>query len=269
MNTYTERKNAIRAARRHYGNYAQPGEHFHVEKNAAGRWEISAIAFEAPAVCMAADMEAAKVAPEPVAAAPKVKRAPKAKGPTKREAAEADAREGNMPTAPDFSAPTHKAHRKLRDALVAAVARFDLAELGAFEPKPYSSSQKALGRYRDLAVLAITARMDRGEALDAGDDTSHLDDDDAPAAMTAPEGMKATDMTQEEWNAFQRGRAIRYAASRFLGRGQYDNREAATMDEAREIAATMGGRVMLNAITPEGWTIYVETIENEREAVAA
>lgn len=83
--------------------------------------------------------------------------APKARG-GKRAEAEASAAAGIMPTPPDFSAATHASHRKIHAQIVAMVETGDVAGLKAWEHKHYSSSQKALARYRDLAVMALSAR---------------------------------------------------------------------------------------------------------------
>lgn len=71
---------------------------------------------------------------------------------------EAEAREGKMPNAPDFSAPTHARFRKKLDEVIALVAAGDIAALKAYEINPISSSPKAIDRYRNLAVIALEAK---------------------------------------------------------------------------------------------------------------
>lgn len=93
---------------------------------------------------------------------PKGKRARKAKGEAKapvgkRAAIEAAAREGKLPTAPDFSAETHKRFRPLLAEVVDAVKARDAKALKAIKINPISSSPKAIAKYRDLALLAIEA----------------------------------------------------------------------------------------------------------------
>ncbi len=57
----------------------------------------------------------------------------------------------------------------------------------------------------------------------------------------------------------QIGRAVYFTACRFLGRGRYSNERTATLAEARDLG-TGDGRLMLYAVTPEGWTIHVENV---------
>lgn len=76
----------------------------------------------------------------------------------KRAQAEADAAAGIIPAAPDFSAETHKPYRGKLAQLVELVEAGDIAKLRAFPINPYSSSPKALDRYRNLAVIALKAQ---------------------------------------------------------------------------------------------------------------
>ena len=69
------------------------------------------------------------------------------------------AQAGALPTAPDFSKPTHARFRAKLAQIVALAEAGDIAGLQAFEINPVSSSPKAMARYRDLCVIAITARM--------------------------------------------------------------------------------------------------------------
>lgn len=87
--------------------------------------------------------------------------ASKAKGarPQGRRAEIADnAARGILPPAPDFSAETHRRFRGKLAEIVALAEAGDVAALKAFSINPYSSSPKALDRYRNLAVAALEAR---------------------------------------------------------------------------------------------------------------
>ena len=68
------------------------------------------------------------------------------------------AQSGTLPSAPDFSKPTHARFRAKLAQIVALAEAGDIAGLQAFEINPVSSSPKAIARYRDLCVIAITAR---------------------------------------------------------------------------------------------------------------
>ncbi len=76
----------------------------------------------------------------------------------KRQAILDQAQTGELPPAPDFSKPTHARFRAKLAQIVALVEEGDIAALLAFEINPVSSSPKAMARYRDLCVIAITAR---------------------------------------------------------------------------------------------------------------
>lgn len=107
-----------------------------------------------------AEAAAPAEAPKP-AKAPKK---PKAKEPGKRAAILAAAERGELPAAPDFSAETHKRFRPKLAQVVALAEAGDVAGLEAFEINPVSSSPKAIAKYRDLAVIALKARADKGAA---------------------------------------------------------------------------------------------------------
>ena len=76
----------------------------------------------------------------------------------KRQAAVDLAQSGTLPTAPDFSKPTHARFRAKLAQIVALAEAGDIAALQAFEINPVSSSPKAMARYRDFCVIAIKAR---------------------------------------------------------------------------------------------------------------
>ena len=76
----------------------------------------------------------------------------------KRQAIRDQAQTGALPQAPDFSKPTHARFRSKLAQIVVLAEAGDIAALQAFEINPVSSSPKAMARYRDLCVIAITAR---------------------------------------------------------------------------------------------------------------
>jgi hypothetical protein len=78
-----------------------------------------------------------------------------------RAAMLAAAEAGKLPAAPDFSAPTHARFRKKLAEVVALVKAGDVRKLRAFEINPVSSSPKAIDRYRNLAVVALSAKAAR------------------------------------------------------------------------------------------------------------
>ena len=78
----------------------------------------------------------------------------------KRKAILDQAQTGALPQAPDFFKPTHARFRTKLAQIVALAETGDIASLQAFEINPVSSSPKAMARYRDLCVIAITARME-------------------------------------------------------------------------------------------------------------
>lgn len=76
----------------------------------------------------------------------------------KRQTILDQAQTGALPPAPDFSKPTHARFRAKLAQIVALAEAGDIAGLQSFEINPVSSSPKAMARYRDLCVIAITAR---------------------------------------------------------------------------------------------------------------
>lgn len=137
-NTFSNRSNAARAARKALGADAKLGTDFTLTVEADGKvtW--------------------AKV--EPV-------QAPKAAKAARRVSKKAQVLEaamaGRLPTTPDFSANTHKAYRGKLATLVSLVEAGDLEALKAFPINPYSTSPKALNKYRNLAVLALEAKAQK------------------------------------------------------------------------------------------------------------
>ncbi|OJF90681.1 hypothetical protein [Pararhizobium antarcticum] len=80
----------------------------------------------------------------------------------KGQAIRDQAQSGALPPAPDFSKPTHARFRAKLAQIVALAEAGDIAGLQAFEINPISSSPKAMARYRDLCIIAITARAQVG-----------------------------------------------------------------------------------------------------------
>ena len=95
---------------------------------------------------------------EPITAAEEEPKAAPAPVVGKRKAILDQAQTGALPQAPDFSKPTHARFRATLAQIVALAEAGDIAALQVFVINPVSSSPKAMARYRDLCVIAITAR---------------------------------------------------------------------------------------------------------------
>lgn len=91
-------------------------------------------------------------------ASPPAPAAPAVRKNAKLEAVMEAARQGKLPTPPDFTSTTHKPFRKRLEAIQAMVAAGDVAGLEADDTKPVSSSRVMLCRYRDAAIVALKAR---------------------------------------------------------------------------------------------------------------
>jgi len=126
--TFNKRFNAQRAARSALGKDAQEGTHFRTVSTEPGEWTWHPI----------------EKATEPVAAKP----------------AAADRNGGifgDDPLAPpDFSANTHARFRAKLAAVAAMVETRDIDGLRKFHINPSSTSPKAILRYRDRALAALT-----------------------------------------------------------------------------------------------------------------
>jgi hypothetical protein len=97
--------------------------------------------------------------PDPKAAPkPKPTSAPNAQRRRRNADLDARARQGELPSPPDFSAPTHARFRSKLESLTALAKRGDAEALRAVTINPVSSSPKALARYRDLCIAALDAR---------------------------------------------------------------------------------------------------------------
>lgn len=106
---------------------------------------------KAPNATRAAELKRAK--------AKKSTKAPKAaEALGKRAQMLADAEAGKIPAPPDFTSDTHARFRPKLEELVKLVKSGDIKALKAFHINPISTSPKAMDRYRNLAVIALTAR---------------------------------------------------------------------------------------------------------------
>lgn len=113
----------------------------------------------------AARKAALNLGKEPEAKPAKAAKAPKADKPVgKRAAILAAAEAGVLPDAPDFSAETHKSWRKKLAEVVALAEAGDIKGLRAYAINPYSSSPKAIAKYRDLCVIALEAQRKTAKA---------------------------------------------------------------------------------------------------------
>lgn len=167
--TFSKRFNAQRAARGELGAEAQEGVHFRTTKTFGG-W-------------MWLPVKPGNRAPEPAEPASKSKKPDKdarltrsttedlqtskravemgsrsepKKG--KRAAIEEAARQGQLPTPPDFSKPTHARFRTKLAKLVELAEAGDILGLKAIVINPVSTSPKSMARYRDLCLVALEAR---------------------------------------------------------------------------------------------------------------
>jgi hypothetical protein len=153
LKNYSNASNARRAAK------AAGLSEFDVYKAADGWYKIrTAAAKSAPgaklAKTKATTVKALKSVKANVSEKPKKTAAPTGK----RAAVLAAAQAGKLPPPPDFSAPTHARYRDAAKALVDMAKAGDIEGLKAMVIKPYSSSPKAMAKYRDLAVIALEAQ---------------------------------------------------------------------------------------------------------------
>lgn len=93
--------------------------------------------------------------PAPAVEPAKPVAATKAKSKAKRGRAPKVGADG-MPVPPDFSAKTHERYRPKLAAVVALVKARDIKGLKAFNINPNSTSPKAIMRYRDAAIAALS-----------------------------------------------------------------------------------------------------------------
>lgn len=132
------------------------------EGRAGRRAIIYAITSEGPPATVPVEMqvaarEAASAATQEAPTEVEVRAVPRA--PRGRQVqAEDAARRGEMPSPPDFSAPTHARYRGKLAQLVAMAEAKDAEALREFQINPISSSPKAMDRYRNLALMALAAQ---------------------------------------------------------------------------------------------------------------
>lgn len=162
--TFKTRPLAVKGAKVALGADAIEGCDFSIQR-AGANWTFKegVEASEAPTAPPPVPAPAAPPAPPPppVEAPPESPAIHKAPVGKKAEVLAA-AQRGELPSAPDFTAETHKRFRPRLDELKALVAGGDVAGLKAFPIKPISTSPKALDRYRNLAVIALEARAASG-----------------------------------------------------------------------------------------------------------
>lgn len=91
---------------------------------------------------------------KPAKAAPNAHRTPSASMAAIVEAAKA----GKLPTPPDFSAPSRERYRAKLAEVVKLAKAGDVKALRAVEINPSCSGPAAIARYRDLCVVALTAK---------------------------------------------------------------------------------------------------------------
>ena len=163
LKNYSNASNARRAAK------AAGLNEFDVYKAPDGWYKIRAAAAKAEKPAKAAKAEKPAKAAKPAKATKPAKDAkPMSDRPTgKRAAVLAASQAGKLPPPPDFSAPTHARYRDAAKALVDMAKAGDIEGLKATEIKAYSSSPKAMAKYRDLAVIALEARLTEQEATAA------------------------------------------------------------------------------------------------------
>ena len=82
----------------------------------------------------------------------------KAKGRSKWTDAEENAKNGVIPTPPDFSANTHKYYRKALAEVVAMVAAKNIDGLKRWKPARADGSPGMIDRYRRIAITALQAK---------------------------------------------------------------------------------------------------------------
>lgn len=100
---------------------------------------------------------------EPVAA--KVEKPqPRRRAPSRRTAVQQAAERGELPAAPDFSAPTHARFRTRLAELVEMANAGDVESLKTAVIPVYSTSPRAMARYRALVIIALEARAMRAVA---------------------------------------------------------------------------------------------------------
>ncbi len=82
------------------------------------------------------------------------------RAPSRRAAVQEAAERGELPAPPDFTAPTHARFRTRLAELVEMANAGDVESLKTAVIPTYSTSPRAIARYRDLAVIALEARAE-------------------------------------------------------------------------------------------------------------
>lgn len=158
MKTYSKRANAARAAKAAGLN----PDSLEFYADASGNWAWKEPAAEAddevPAFLkkgsVMAKVEAVAQVQAETPVPEKAKRQPTARYADMFEAAS----RGELPNAPDLTAPTHKAFAKRGAAIIAMAEAGDLDGLRADTMEPKSSTRAMICRYRDAAIFALIAR---------------------------------------------------------------------------------------------------------------
>lgn len=84
--------------------------------------------------------------------------ASEAHGLSKRAARQAAAEAGKLPRPPSFRAKTHARWRPMLAEVVALAKAGGIDALRSYKIPDYSTSPRAIRRYRDLALVALSAR---------------------------------------------------------------------------------------------------------------
>ena len=150
---YDKKFNAQRGAQR---AGLKPGE-FEVFKTPESRFGWRALDKAAEPAEPAIQITDAALAEHPIAKA-NVASWPTGPKTGKRKAIIELAQAGALPAAPDFSKPTHARFRAKLAKLVALAEAGDVEGLKAVEINPVSTSPRAMVRYRDLCIIALSAK---------------------------------------------------------------------------------------------------------------
>jgi hypothetical protein len=207
---------------------------------------IEAGSFEAAKTCLsgiiAGQTEATAKTEAPKAKAEKKApakiRAKQADRPLGKRAQEiADAEAGILPSAPDFSAETHKPFRKKLADLVGLVQAKDIAGLKAYAINPISSSPKALDKYRNLAVIAL------GNS----------------AKQPAAETKRLTEQTVDEYNAGIIAEAVEFT----VARKGFETKRFESSAQAISVAEQAGIGTLVYAISKAGRSVLLGTMTKD------
>lgn len=158
--------------------------------------------------------------------------------PAKRSrAARASNATGSAPVMPDFSASTHKPFRKRLAEVQAMFEAGNLTGLRAAVIPTYSSSPRAIDRYRNAAVAFLEARS-------------------APT-------KRINEMSADEFDAGVIRKATVFTATKFKGRGVYDTRTTDSLEHAMSAGRELGRGTMIYALSPEGRKALVATLKKD------